>query len=152
MERILKNIPRFALFAAGVAAGVLAGGRKERGASDAALSDLKKSLGELDGRLTAHESATAARFEKVETQVEEHSKKLAEMPSTEQIVAAMEQLLSRTMTSLDERLVTQAHSIDVLKTTVSQTDDLLERVLESIDAMQTGPSETPHEPQAPPAA
>ena len=49
----------------------------------------------------------------------------------------MEQLLAKTMTSLDERLTTQAHSIDVLKTTVSQTDSLLERVLESLDSLQT---------------
>jgi uncharacterized coiled-coil protein SlyX len=73
----------------------------------------------------------------VEARLEEHSAKLAEVPSTAQIVAAMEQLLSKTMTSLDERLTTQAHSIEVLKTTVSQTDSLLERVLESLDSLQT---------------
>jgi uncharacterized coiled-coil protein SlyX len=49
----------------------------------------------------------------------------------------MEQLLSKTMTSLDERLTTQAHSIEALKTTVTQTDSLLERVLESLDSLQT---------------
>ena len=55
----------------------------------------------------------------------------------------MEQLLSKTMSSLDERLTTQAHSIEVLKTTVSQTDSLLERVLESLDSLQayTDPAE-----------
>jgi uncharacterized coiled-coil protein SlyX len=55
----------------------------------------------------------------------------------------MEQLLSKTMTSLDDRLTTQAHSIEVLKTTVSQTDSLLERVLESLDSLQsyTDPAE-----------
>ena len=58
------------------------------------------------------------------------------MPSTSQIVEAMESLLSKTMTSLDARLSAQAHSIDVLKTTVSQTDELLEKVLESIDRLK----------------
>jgi uncharacterized coiled-coil protein SlyX len=48
----------------------------------------------------------------------------------------MEQLLSKTMANLDERLTAQAHSIEVLKTTVSQTDGLLERVLESLDSLQ----------------
>jgi uncharacterized coiled-coil protein SlyX len=62
---------------------------------------------------------------------------LADIPSTAQIVAAMEQLLSKTMTSLDERLTTQAHSIEALKTTVTETDRLLERVLESLDSLQT---------------
>jgi uncharacterized coiled-coil protein SlyX len=44
---------------------------------------------------------------------------------------------------LDERLTSQARSIDTLRTTVSQTDSLLERVLESLDSLQsfTGPSE-----------
>jgi hypothetical protein len=41
------------------------------------------------------------------------------------------------MGSLDDRLTSQAHSIDVLKTTVSQTDSLLERVLESLDSLQS---------------
>ncbi len=54
----------------------------------------------------------------------------------------MEQLLSKTMSSLDERLTTQAHSIEVLKTTVSQTDSLLERVLESLDSLQSYSEET----------
>jgi len=40
------------------------------------------------------------------------------------------------MGSLDERLSTQAQSIDVLKATVAQTDSLLERVLESLDSLQ----------------
>ena len=48
----------------------------------------------------------------------------------------MEQFLSKTMGSLDDRLTAQAQSIDVLKTTVSQTDSLLERVLESLDSLQ----------------
>ena len=41
-----------------------------------------------------------------------------------------------TMASLDERLSSQAQSIEGLKTTVSQTDGLLERVLESLDTLQ----------------
>ena len=80
---------------------------------------------------------TLTRFAQVETRLDEHAVKLADVPSTAQIVAAMEQLLSKTMTSLDERLTTQAHSIEALKTTVTQTDSLLERVLESLDSLQT---------------
>jgi hypothetical protein len=140
MARELNYLPRVAIFLAGVAAGALTGARREpRGAGmpAAAIEDLKSSLANLESRLSAQDSATAERFTKVEARLEEHSAKLAEVPSTAQIVAAMEQLLSRTMTSLDERLTTQAHSIEVLKTTVSQTDSLLERVLESLDSLQT---------------
>jgi uncharacterized coiled-coil protein SlyX len=129
MPRTIDYLPRIAIFLAGIAAGALTSVRRERGGAGmdpAALQDL-----------TAQDTATTARFAQVEVRLEEHSAKLAEVPSTAQIVAAMEQLLSKTMTSLDDRLSTQAHSIEVLKTTVSQTDSLLERVLESLDSLQT---------------
>ena len=139
MPRTIDYLPRIAIFLAGIAAGALTSVRRDRGAGmdPAALQDLKSSLANLETRLTAQDTATAARFAQVGVRLEEHSAKLAEVPSTAQIVAAMEQLLSKTMTSLDERLTTQAHSIEVLKTTVSQTDSLLERVLESLDSLQT---------------
>jgi uncharacterized coiled-coil protein SlyX len=40
------------------------------------------------------------------------------------------------MQPLNQRLSTQADSIELLKTTVAQTDGLLERVLESLDALR----------------
>ena len=138
MSRSIDLLPRAAIFLAGIAAGVLTGARRERGGMDpAALKGLKDSLGGLENRLAAQEAASANRFTQIETRLDEHATKLADVPSTTQIVAAMEQLLSKTMSSLDERLSTQAHSIEVLKTTVSQTDSLLERVLESLDSLQT---------------
>ena len=76
-------------------------------------------------------------FARLRRRLEEHAAKLEDVPSTSQIVAAMEQLLTKTMSSLDDRLSTQAHSIEVLKSTVSQTDSLLERVLESLDSLQS---------------
>lgn len=101
------------------------------------MQELKRALAALEGRLSAQEAATAQRFAEVDTRLEEHATKLSDVPSTSQIVGAMEQLLSKAMASLDDRLTTQAHSIEVLKTTVSQTDSLLERVLESLDSLQT---------------
>jgi chromosome segregation ATPase len=138
MEKPLNFVPRIAIFLAGVAAGALTLSRREGGKGDlAAAKDLKDAVTGLENRLAANESANADRFAQVETRLDEHAAKLAEVPSTTQIVAAMEQLLSKTMASLDDRLTTQAHSIDVLKTTVAQTDSLLERVLESLDSLQT---------------
>jgi len=144
MERVIKYAPRIAIFLAGIAAGALTGVRRSRpGMDPAAARELKRSLAGLEDRMAAQESAGAARFTQIEARLEEHAGKLADVPSTAQIVAAMEQLLSKTMSSLDERLTTQAHSIEVLKTTVSQTDSLLERVLESLDSLQayTDPAE-----------
>jgi uncharacterized coiled-coil protein SlyX len=138
MSRVISYVPRLAIFAAGIVAGVLTSSRRERGGiPPAAEQDLKRSMADLESRLEAHASADATRFAQVETRLDEHAVKLADVPSTTQIVAAMEQLLSKTMTSLDERLTTQAHSIEALKTTVTQTDGLLERVLESLDSLQT---------------
>lgn len=137
MPRVINFVPRVAIFLAGVAAGVLTAPRRERGAAEPeGLLDLRHSVAELESRLAAQQAASTARFGAIEARLEEHTAKLADMPSTSQIVAAMEQLLSKTMVSLDERLTAQAHSIEVLKTTVSQTDSLLERVLESLDSLQ----------------
>jgi chromosome segregation ATPase len=149
MSRVLNYVPRVAIFLAGVAAGAISNSRRERSVSDpAATQDLKTSLTALESRIAAQEAASVARFTEIEARLDDHAAKLAEIPSTAQIVSAMEQLLSKTMSSLDDRLTTQAHSIDVLKTTVSQTDSLLERVLESLDSLQayTDPAEFADDP------
>jgi len=136
MSRVLIYIPRFAMFLAGVAAAAITLPKNERGIDKPAIDDLKRSLADLEVRVAARQEADDARFSKVESCLEEHTAKLMDVPSTTQIVAAMEQLLVKTMSSLDDRLTTQAHSIEVLKATVSQTDSLLERVLESLDSLQ----------------
>lgn len=129
--------PRVIFFLAGVAAGALTGMGRSRRETSPNADDWKQAVADLEARVIAREAASARRFEAVETRLLDHSQKLADLPSTRQIVAAMEQLLSKTMATLDERLTTQAHSIELLKTTVSQTDNLLERVLESIDSLQS---------------
>lgn len=144
MSRVINYLPRAAIFLAGVAVGVLSRPRRERGGGDPALGqELKNSLADLEARLVAQESAATGRFTQVEARLDEHTGRLANVPSTTQIVTGMEQLVSKTMTSLDDRLTTQARSIEVLKTAVSQTDSLLERVLESLDTLQvyTDPAE-----------
>ena len=137
MSRVLNYLPRVAIFLAGVAAAAVTLPRRSGGMDSATADELKRSLAGLEARLQEREVAATARFAEVESRLDEHTAKLADVPSTSQIVAAMEQLLSKTMASLDDRLTTQANSIDVLKATVSQTDSLLERVLESLDSLQT---------------
>jgi len=138
MARVWNYVPRLAIFLAGIAAGALTASRRDGGVVDPQTVDkLKRSLEDLESRLAARDSADAARFTQLETRLDDHATKLADIPSTSQIVAAMEQLLSKTMMSLDDRLSAQAHSIEVLKATVSQTDSLLERVLESLDSLQS---------------
>ncbi len=144
MSKVITAVPKVAIFLAGVAAGALTISRRRGGGAESTgTRELKDAVADLERRVAAQEAASSDRLTQIETRLEEHASKLAEVPTASQIVTAMEQLLSKTMASLDERLTTQAHSIEVLKTTVSQTDSLLERVLESLDSLQsfTDPSE-----------
>jgi hypothetical protein len=143
MSRSLYLVSRAAFFMAGAAVAAIAFPLRDRpaGMDLAQTEDLKLSLASLetrlDARMRAREASDSARLAAIEAQLGDHTARLADVPSTGQIVAAMDQLLSRTMASLDDRLSVQARSIDVLKTTVSQTDSLLERVLESLDSLQS---------------
>jgi chromosome segregation ATPase len=137
MQNAIKAVPKVAIFLAGIAAGALTVSRRDGAKEDAGRGELKSTIHALESRLAAQESANANRFSQIEARLDEHASKLAEVPTTAQIVGAMEELLAKTMASLDDRLKTQAQSIEVLKTTVAQTDGLLERVLESLDSLQT---------------
>lgn len=162
MAKPISYLSGVVLFLGGVIAGILSAQKspeEPRGqaaesngdaTADPVLSSIstnewKDSVELLAKRMAAQEAASTARFRQMEARLDEYSSKLAEAPSTAQIISAMEQLLSRTMGSLDDRLTTQAHSIEVLKTTVSQTDSLLERVLESLDSLQAESPEGPEE-------
>jgi hypothetical protein len=97
---------------------------------------LRSTIADLQARLASQEARFGSRLDQLEGRVNEHEIRLSQVPSAPQIVSAMEELLSKTMAGIDSRLVTQARSIDVLKTTVSQTDELLERVLDSLDSLR----------------
>jgi hypothetical protein len=145
MSKETRILSEVGMFLAGVAAATLLTRRRRdpeppppAASSDPVpAGDWQSAIAALEGRLAAQETVNATRFGHLESRLDEQANKLTEMPTTQQIVGAMEQLISRTMSSLDERLTTQAHSIEVLQTTVSQTDGLLERVLESLDSMQS---------------
>jgi len=107
-----------------------------KSADEREIASLRKSVVDLERRLANQEGLHDNRLNQLEAKVSEHEQRLNDVPSTSQIVSAMEALLSKTMTSLDARLSAQANSIEVLKSTVSQTDELLEKVLESIDRLK----------------
>jgi len=143
MSKESNILSEIGFFLVGVVAAGLLTSRRDRPAAQPApspnappASEWQGAIAALEKRLAAQDAANNARFGVLEARLQEQSAKLAEVPTTQQIVGAMEQLISKTMNSLDERLSTQAHSIEVLRTTVSQTDSLLERVLESLDSLQ----------------
>jgi chromosome segregation ATPase len=96
----------------------------------AAVASLEATVASLtmryDGRLST-----------LETHVKDHEAKLKELPTLAQVVSTMEEMLSSTMSGLDQKLSDQVKSIEVLKTTVSQSDELMERVLDSIYSLQS---------------
>ena len=124
--------PRLAVVIGGVAAGALA---RRWQAREAAAPALKRSLNELAREMKSQMAAHDGRLSQLETRVEVHETKLKELPSTAQIVAAMDELLAKAMSGLEGRLTAQAQSIETLQMTVTQTDELLERVLESLDTL-----------------
>jgi hypothetical protein len=89
-----------------------------------------------EARLADQRSATTDLLKQLDARLEQLAARVGETPSAPEIVTAVEKLLSRTVTSLDDRLSAQAQSIDLLKNTISQTDTLLEKVLESIDCLE----------------
>ena len=78
-----------------------------------------------EGRLSRLEALTSA-----------HEARLKELPSTAQLLSAMDELLANALSGLEGRLTAQARSIETLQMTVAQTDELLERVLESLDLLR----------------
>ena len=139
MPRPQKLIPKVSFFLAGALVGMrLCARRVESGSNRAkaraageAFRELRRLVESLEARLARQESLCENELKRLE----ELTARVAETPSTPEIVTAVERLLARTVSGLDDRLSAQAHSIDVLKSTVSQTDILLERVLESIDSL-----------------
>ena len=125
--------PRLAVLIGGVAAGALA---RRWQAREAAAPALKRSLDQLAREMNSRVAAHEGRLGQLEARVEVHETKLKELPSTAQIVAAMDELLVKAMSGLEGRLTAQAQSIETLQMTVSQTDELLERVLESLDTLR----------------
>jgi chromosome segregation ATPase len=125
--------PRLAVLIGGVAAGALA---RRWQAREAAAPALHRSLNQLARELKWQVAAHAGRLRQLEARVEAQEAKLKELPSTVQIVAAMDELLAKAMSPLERRLTAQAQSIETLQMTVSQTDELLERVLESLDTLR----------------
>jgi hypothetical protein len=141
MRKSFDILSGVALFLAGMAAGVLSSTPKPQDAGKTGEGDPGAPASAVVSAEAASDTASLAeRLSRLEARLDEHTAKLAEVPTTSQIVSVMEQLLAKTMTTLDDRLTTQAHSIEILKTTVSQTDSLLERVLESLDSLETAES------------
>jgi uncharacterized coiled-coil protein SlyX len=138
MQAERGQFSRVAILVAGFAAGALARAISNREQARE-IAALRRSLRNVEEDFAARRLILDETVARIEERLDVHESRLKDMPSTGQIVAAMDELLSKTMQSLDQRLSTQADSIELLKTTVAQTDGLLERVIESLDALRQAP-------------
>lgn len=125
-------LQRLAVLIGGFAAGTL---MRRLQSHESALAP-PRSGGRLSRELTAEVRAHDQRLVRLEARADAQEARLKELPTTVQIVSAMDELLAKAMSGLEGRLTAQAQSIETLQRTVSQTDELLERVLESLDTMQ----------------
>jgi|SRR5580658_3244317 uncharacterized coiled-coil protein SlyX len=128
---------RLAVLIGGFAAGALVR-RWQAHDMVASQRSLDRASREWKAQVRAHDR----RLSLLEARSDAHEAKLKEMPSTAQIVSAMDELLGKAMSGLEGRLTAQARSIETLQTTVAQTDELLERVLESLDTLRDMPPTT----------
>ena len=96
----------------------------------AAVASLEATVASLTTRYDS-------RLGHLESRVGDHEAKLKELPTLAQVVSTMEEMLSSTMSGLDNKLSEQVRSIELLKTTVAQSDELMERVLDSIYSLQS---------------
>jgi chromosome segregation ATPase len=140
MQAERAHFSRAAILLAGFAAGALTRALANRGQAQQ-IAALRRSLSEVQDDFAARQTEWQQNMARVEERLEAHETRLNDLPSTGQIVAAMDELLSKTMQSLNQRLSAQADSIELLKTTVAQTDGLLERVLESLDSLRQSPED-----------
>src|SRR5215472_9200090 len=86
-------------------------------AQHARVETLSATVASLENTVVNLTSRYDGRLGQLETRVGNHEAKLKEVPTLSQVVTTMEELLSKTMGELDQRLTDQVRSIDVLKTT-----------------------------------
>ena len=113
----------------------------ENGKSVVHSAETVAAVASLEATIASLTTRYDSRLSSLETRVGDHAAKLKELPTLAQVVTTMEEMLSNTMSGLDQKLSDQVRSIEVLKTTVSQSDELMERVLDSIYSLQSHVSE-----------
>jgi uncharacterized coiled-coil protein SlyX len=127
-------LQRLAVLIGGYAAGTLIR-RWQAHETTASRQSVDRLSREVKAQVRAHDS----RLHRLEERSDAHESKLKEVPSTAQMVSAMDDMLAKAMSGLEGRLTAQARSIETLQMTASQTDELLERVLESLDTLRDMP-------------
>jgi methyl-accepting chemotaxis protein len=115
------------------------------GTPDPALSrrveELAVVVGQLRQRLEAAAVPTAQidsireRVEQLQRRVEQIAAEMPAAPPVEQVLAAVEQMVTGKIGQLDERLSDQVHAIELLRHASAQTDALLHRLIQAVESL-----------------
>lgn len=135
MRQVLQSLPKVAAKLAAYANRVFpVVFRSRNGSHD--LSSIQVGLTNLDKRMDAFDEADRTRYAEITLRLDAHDEKLKDMPSMPQIFAAMDELMMKSLTHVNERLAEQARSIENLQTSMHRTDQLLESVLDRVDGIR----------------
>ena len=118
---------------------------------DLALTRRVEELAALVAGLQRHVDSASAPVEKLdavtervaqlERRVEQIVTEIPSVPSIEQVLAAVEQMVTAKIGGLDERLTDQVHAIELLRHASTQTDALLQRLIQAVENLAEQSSE-----------
>ena len=109
------------------------------------VDDVARSVAELQKRLDSASppaEAVADRLDTVSRRVEQLEQRVQQLvseapavPPVDQILAAVEHMVTTRIAGLDERLTDQVHAIDLLRTASTQTDSLLQKLIQAVESL-----------------
>jgi outer membrane murein-binding lipoprotein Lpp len=139
----------------GFLSALLARRRESEAPADAPDPGLSRRVDELAGvvaQLRQHLDAAAkppaqieaitSRVEQLERRVDQLATEMPAAPPLEQVLAAVEQMVSAKIGGLDERLTDQVHAIELLRRASGQTDALLQRLIQAVESLTEQPEST----------
>jgi hypothetical protein len=107
------------------------------------LDRLASSVASLEARVEAVTSAPGngqveaitERVDQLERLVEQTIAQTPPLPPIDQVLGAVEQMVSARIGGLDERLTDQVHAIELLRSASAQTDVLLHRLIQAVEGL-----------------
>ena len=139
--------------------GSIAGPAAPEAVSARRIDGLARSVADLERRFeTAASPAPAAvadqleavtsRVEQLERRVEQLVTGVPAIPTVDQILTAVEQMVAAKIGGLDERLTNQVHAIEMLRNASVQTDALLHKLIHAVEALADQTVEQAEFPEA----
>jgi chromosome segregation ATPase len=89
-------------------------------------------VADLAARLAAVESKAESTRGKVDDLQQNVSAQDQKLEATNQVMLAIEQLLTTKMAGLDQRIEAQGRTLDAINSSIAQSDELLQRVLDRV--------------------